>query len=491
MNKPPRMNRNAARLSTVFLSVLLLSGCGRQQTTREAPAEAAQRHPNVIYIMADDLGYADLGSYGQRRFRTPHIDRLAAEGMRFTDHYAGTAVCAPSRCVLITGQHMGRATVRGNMQWEPHGQLPLPDSVVTVAEVAKEAGYVTGMIGKWGLGISGTEGDPNVQGWDYFYGYTDQVLAHNYWPEYLVRNGERVILDNEVQYLDSTAWHEGLGSYSTGKTQYSNDLFTDEAIAFIEREQARPFLLYLPYTIPHDNGEAPVGARLEVPDLGSYADEGWASDSAGYAAMIERLDGYVGRIVRTVDSLGLGENTLIVFTSDNGPMSEAQGITAFFDSNGPLRGGKRDLYEGGIRVPFVARWTGRVAAGTTSDHVSYFGDFLATVCDVAGVEPPAGTDGLSYLPELLGESQPPHDFLYFSFYEGNKSQAVRRGRWKGVRNDVFTDPSAPWELYDLDADLAETTDLAAQHPDEVRALDSLARLAHHPDPFWPLLASEQ
>lgn len=471
------------------ITCLTLAAC--TSIADKANSAAAPHPPNIIYIMADDLGYGDIGSYGQQLIRTPHLDQLAQEGMRFTDHYAGTAVCAPSRCVLMTGKNMGSAAIRGNKQWSPHGQIPLPDSEVTVAELLKKAGYTTGMIGKWGLGISETEGNPNKQGWDYFYGYTDQVLAHNYWPEYLVKNGEKVMLSNEVKYLDTTAWHKGYGSFSTLKQEYSNDLFTQEALSFIEREKANPFLLYLPYTLPHDNGEAPPGQRQEVPDFGSYAAKNWASDSMGYAAMIERLDNYVGQIVKKIDDLGLAENTLIVFTSDNGPMQEYRGFPAFFDSNGPLRGGKRDLYEGGIRIPFIARWQGKIKAGASSKHLSYFSDFLATACDIAGVEVPNNTDGISYLPELLGEAQAQHPFIYFEFHERGKSQALRQGKWKAVKNDVFMNAEAEWELYDLSTDLSETDNIAKQYPEKVAELDALAKQAHQRDKLWPLFKSEQ
>ncbi len=472
----------------IALSILAITSC--QQSEQQTAEDESPQKPNIIYIMADDLGYADLGSYGQQLFSTPNIDQLAKEGMRFTDHYAGTAVCAPSRCVLVTGKHTGRAAIRGNRLWLPHGDTPLADSIETVAEILKPVGYTTGMIGKWGLGISETEGNANAQGWDYFYGYTDQVLAHNYWPEYLVKNGEKVMLENEVKYLDTTAWHRGYGSYSTVKKEYSNDLFTTEALNFIEREKDNPFLLYLPYTIPHNNGEAPAGQKQEVPEFGSYAEKDWAADTIGYAAMIERLDNYVGQIVQKIDDLGLDENTLIIFTSDNGPMQERVGFTAFFDSNGQLRGGKRDLYEGGIRIPFIARWKGKVQAGSESDHPSYFTDFLATACDIAGIEPPSDTDGISYLPTLLGETQPKHEYLYFEFHEGNKAQAIRSGKWKAVRNNVFTDPDAAWELYDLSKDIAESNNIAGEYAEKVAELAAMAEKAHVTDAEWPLFPSE-
>ncbi|RMG66533.1 MAG: DUF4976 domain-containing protein [Bacteroidetes bacterium] len=466
----------------LILSVSLLA------CQEPAPADRAPR-PNIIYLMADDLGIGDIGPYGQTRIQTPNIDRLASEGIRFTQHYAGTSVCAPSRAVLMTGLHMGHVPVRGNRQDEPSGQFPLPDSSVTVAELLKQAGYVTGMIGKWGLGEPGTSGDPNEQGWDYFYGYTDQVLAHNYYPEYLWENGEKRFLDNEVRYLDTAAWHKGYGSYSTRKGEYSNDLFTEKALAFLEAHQAEPFFLYLPYTIPHNNGEALPGQKQEVPDYGPYAGEDWASDTLGYAAMITRLDSYVGQLRAKLAELGLAENTLFVFTSDNGPMqAQATGFTGFFDSNGPYRGFKRDLYEGGIRMPFLAVWPGTIKPGTETGHMAAFYDFLPTACELAGVPAPAYVDGHSYLPVLKGEAAADsHAYLYWEFYEGGRSQAIRQGKWKAVRTGLRDDPGAPWELYDLAEDPGETADLAASHPVVVARLDSLAAVAHRPDPAWPLM----
>jgi len=469
-----------------FLLFLIVVSCGKEQKNDTETTQKDFTKPNIIYIMADDLGYGDLGIYGQSKFKTPNIDALGTQGIKFTDHYAGTSVCAPSRAVLMTGLHMGNVPIRGNRQYAPHGQVPLPNKAVTVAELAKKAGYVTGMIGKWGLGIVGSEGAPSNQGWDFFFGYTDQVLAHNYFPEYLVKNDERVYLENEVKYLDSTAWHKGYGSYSTVKKEYSNDLFTTEALGFIERHQQEPFFLYLPYTIPHNNGEAPTGSKQEVPTYGRFDSLSWDSEEKGYAAMIERLDGYVGQIVQHLNELGLSENTLVIFTSDNGPMQEERHThTAFFDSNGPLRGGKRDLYEGGIRVPFLAKWPAQIAAGSITDHPSAFYDFLPTACEAMGIATPDYIDGISYLPALQGKSQPKHAFLYWEFYGQGGKQAVRKGKWKAVRNSVNINPNAAWELYDLSKDLSESENLARSQPEVVAELDQLARQAHTADPEWP------
>jgi arylsulfatase A-like enzyme len=479
--------KNYSLLKSMMLSAiaLIMFGCN-QQTEQETPPK-----PNIIYIMADDLGYGDLGCYGQEHIQTPNIDQLASGGILFTDHYAGSAVCAPSRSVLITGQHTGHTPIRGNMQWEPHGQMPLPDESVTVAELMKQAGYKTGMIGKWGLGLVQTEGNPLDQGWDFFYGYTDQVLAHNYYPEYLVRNEEREYLNNEVKYLDTTAWHDGYGSYSTKKVEYSNDLFTKEALKFLDKNQNDPFFLYLPYTIPHNNGEAPEGQMQEVPDYGMYDKKNWSSDRKGYAAMITRLDAYVGEIVEKVKENNLAANTLIIFTSDNGPMQEDKHeFTAFFNSNGRLKGGKRDLYEGGIRIPLIAWWPGIIEAGRKTDHISCFQDFMPTACDLAGIEIPEFTDGISYKNVLTGADQQKHNHLYWEFHEGDKSQALRMGKWKAIRLNVYENPDAPVRLYNLVKDIQEQNNVAEDYPDIVDEMRNLMETSREPDPNWNLYKTE-
>jgi len=425
--------------------------------------------PNIIFIMADDMGYGDLGCYGQEIIRTPHIDQLAADGMIFTQHYAGNTVCAPSRCALMTGKHMGFAEIRGNAQAEPYGQKALSDEALTVAESLQEAGYKTGMIGKWGLGVEVGSGDPLRQGFDFYYGYLDQVLAHNYFPEFLMRNGEREYLDNEVKYLDSTLWHKGLGSYSTKKSAYSHDLMANEALAFVRSNQDRPFFLYLPFTIPHDNGEEPVGERQEVPDFGIYAGKDWPKEHKGYAAMITRMDADVGRLMALLDELELKDRTIVFFTSDNGPKPDVD-FTPFFDSNGPFRGGKRDLYEGGIRVPLIVSWPGKIEAGSRSEHVSAFWDFLPTVCDLIGAEVPSDINGISYLPELKGDSQKVHPSLYWEFVSMGGKMAIRKDHWKLVRNDILADPPGTIELYDLGRDIGEEMNVAADHPNVVHEL---------------------
>jgi arylsulfatase A len=466
----------------LFISIIFCVSC---QNKFENVGET--RKPNIVYVMADDLGYGDVGCYGQEIIRTPNIDQLAAEGIRFTQHYSGSTVCAPSRGVLMTGLHTGHAEVRGNGQVEPYGQTPISDTAITVAELLKKAGYTTGLIGKWGLGVETTSGFPLDQGFDFFYGYVDQVLAHNYYPEYLWRNNEKVYLANEVKYLDSTAWHDGLGSYSTKKVDYSHDLFTNEALAFIERNKEEPFYLYLAYTIPHNNGEALPGKKQEVPDYGMYAVEDWASDTMGYAAMITRMDKDIGALVNTIDSLGLDEHTLIIFTSDNGPMQEeTHGHTAFFNSNAHLRGGKRDLYEGGIRVPLVARWTNYIASNKVSNHISASWDFLPTACEVAGVEVPKAVDGISYLPALLGDEQNQHEYLYWEFPSQGGKQALRKGDWKIVRLNLSNGADTRTELYNLREDPGETRNVATENQEILEEMLKLADEARTYDAAWKL-----
>lgn len=472
------MKRPTVYLTLLFLLVAFIS-CKQKKVELSDEYEL----PNIIFIMADDLGYGDVGCYGQDSIKTPNIDQMADEGMKFTSHYAGTSVCAPSRCVLMTGMHTGHAAIRGNKQAEPHGQMPLPDSTITVAEHLKKVGYNTAMIGKWGLGITDSEGDPNNQGFDFFYGYTDQVLAHNYYPEYLVKNGERVYLDNEVKYLDSTAWHKGLGSYATEKNEYSHDLFTEEALRFIERQKDSTFFLYLPYTIPHNNGEAPENEKQEVPDQGIYADKNWPKETKDYAAMITRMDRDVGKISDKIKKLGLEENTVIFFTSDNGPMPDKD-FTLFFDSNGQLKGGKRDLYEGGIRVPMIVKWEGVIEKNTESDHMSAFWDVLPTLCDIAMTDIPESIDGISFLPELLGKKQPKHEYLYWEFHEQGKKQALRYGKWKAVRLNVAENPGGAIELYDLSSDLSESNNVADKYPDMAKKLTIMMDSARSFDPNW-------
>ncbi len=439
-------------------------------------------HPNIVLVLADDLGYGDLGCYGQERIRTPQIDRMAQEGMRFTQHYAGNTVCAPSRCALMTGWHMGHARIRGN------SSLSIGPEDRTIAEALREAGYRTALIGKWGLGEDGSAGVPNQKGFDHFFGYLNQSHAHNYYPEFLWRDGERVLLHNEVVHVQDAQGKPRLPGAATKRVDYSPDLCIAEAVSFIRENRDRPFFLYYATTLPHANNEARLAKRhgMEVPDYGIYAKEDWPEPGKGYAAMVTRLDDHVGQLLATLRELGIDERTLVLFTSDNGPHREGGNDPDFFHSSGPLRGIKRDLYEGGIRVPLVARWPGRIAPGTVSNHLSAFWDFPATAGAVAGV-PFSTDDGISYLPALTGGTQPEHPYLYWEFGEQGGKLAVRFGNWKAVKLNVRRQPDGPWEIYDLATDLGETTNLAAQHPEIAARADEIVRAAHTDNPHFPLL----
>ena len=464
------MNRHFHR-RTVLRSVLLVFSLFA--VADAAPAKPQAANPNLIYILVDDLGYGDLGCYGQKRIMTPNIDRLAAEGIRFTDHYAGSTVCAPSRCVLMTGLHTGHARIRGNSPG-----LMKPEDV-TVAELLKQAGYATGCIGKWGIGHPPPPGDPARNGFDYFFGYLNMWHAHNYYPEFLFRNADRVpLVGNKVVRPRKN----GAG-VAVQRAQYTHDLFAEEALEFVQRNKERPFFLYLPFNIPHANNEA--GRKgMEVPSLGQYADLDWPEPQKGHAAMITRMDADVGRLAAKLKELGLDEKTLVLFTSDNGPHREGGTDPNFNDSNGPLRGIKRDLYEGGIRVPLVARWPGKIEPGRVTDHVSAFWDFLPTACELARVKPPKNIDGISYLPTLLGKNdeQHPHDYLYWEFQEQGGKQAVRLGNYKGIRLNTHKKPDGPIELYDLAEDIGETTDLATKHPHLARFMQDYMMHVEQLDP---------
>ena len=466
-------------------SRLLLVLLGAVALTLDAPARSSAQgevegKPNIIFIMADDLGWGDLGCYGQELIPTPQIDRLAAEGMRFTQVYAGSTVCAPSRCCLMTGYHTGHALIRGN------ARDPLRPGDVTVAEVLKGAGYQTALIGKWGLGEAGSTGVPNAQGFDDFFGYLNQGHAHNYYPDFLWRQQEKEPLPGNVIGPD-----EGV---AIERVTYSHDLIAEEALGWVESHRDGPFFLYLSLTIPHANNEGSraTGNGMEVPDLGPFASEDWPEPEKAKAAMIARMDSDVGRLMEKLDELGIVEDTLVFFTSDNGPHREGgQGFDPeFFDSNGPLRGIKRDLYEGGIRVPMIARWPGHVPAGVVSDQVWAFWDVLPTLAELAGASDtvPDDIDGLSVLPTLLGPEaaghpQEDHGVLYWEFHEGPSSkQAVRMGDWKGVR----LSPDGPLELYDLSADPGEMVDIAADHPEVVATITEAIDAARSESDAWPL-----
>jgi len=439
------------------------AGCTATRAEQE-PAPTATRKPNIIFILADDLGYGDLGCYGQKRIRTPALDRMAAEGVRFTQAYAGSTVCAPSRCVLMTGLDTGHCHVRGN------ALVPLRPEDVTVAEVLKAAGYATALVGKWGLGEPGTTGVPNKKGFDYFYGYLNQVHAHNYYPDYLWKNEEKAPLPNEVT--------QGV---ATKRGAWSADLIAQEALAFIERSKDKPFFLYYSPTIPHANNEAGKNG-MEVPSDEPYTGESWPQVEKNFAAMVTRLDAGVGRIMALLARLGIDQSTIVFFTSDNGPHKEGGHDASFFESSGAVRGTKRDLYDGGIRVPMIVRWPGRIKPAATSDAAWAFWDFLPTAAEIAGAKCPGGLDGVSVLPAILGRPWKGHEYLYWEFYEGGFKQALRLGDWKAVRKGL----QGKTELYSLRDDLRETKDVADQNPDVVKRAEEVmgAARVESPQPIW-------
>lgn len=449
-----------------------------------AQSSGAVRRPNVILILADDLGYGELGCYGQKKIQTPHLDRMAAEGMRFTQFYAGSTVCAPSRSVLMTGLHLGHTRVRGNAARENPAAQKLGANDLTVAEVLQSAGYATGLIGKWGLALPGEDAVPTRKGFDYFVGFLSQHHAHNHYPDHLWKNEAVMRLPNRIVPMGES----GAG-YATNAAVYADDLFAEEALGFVERNRQQPFFLFLSLVVPHANNERSraLGNGQEVPDFGPYADRDWPDALKGQAAMVTRMDGYVGRLLARLKELELDERTLVLFSSDNGPHKEGgkEFDPEFFDANGPWRGIKRDLTDGGIRVPFIARWPGRIQPGAVSDHVGYFGDFMATAAELAGTKVPQGLDSLSLVPTLLGKGrQRQHRFLYWEFYEKGVSQAVlMNGRWKGIRLERTT---APVQLYDLHRDPGESSDVAAANPSQVARVLEIFRTARHDNEFWKL-----
>ena len=467
-------------VTNLFFMILLVFGSCKKSTKVEQTQETFKK-PNIIYILADDLGYGDLSLTGQQHFSTPHIDKLAGDGMFFTQHYSGSTVCAPSRSALMTGQHTGHTFIRGNKEVRPEGQHPLKSEVVTVAELLQQQGYVTGAFGKWGLGFPGSEGDPNNQGFDEFYGYNCQRIGHNYYPFHMWHNQQK---------------HELEGNINTETNTYGPDIIHEKALAFLERNKDSSFFMYYPSVIPHAELAAPESymakyrsqfapeTAYEGIDEGEhYKNGGYGSQKephAAFAAMVKLLDDQVGEIRAKVEALGLADNTIIIFTSDNGPHMEGGADPDFFDSNSNLRGHKRDLYEGGIRVPMIAHWPGKIKAGATSDHISAFWDFMPTVCDLIGAETPTQMDGISFLPELLGQEQTKHDHLYWEFHEMGGRQAVRLDHWKGVRYQMANNPEAPIALYNLSTDEGETMNVADNHPDIVQQIKQIMQEEHVP-----------
>jgi arylsulfatase A len=467
--------------STSCLLFISLAAAGCSQPAKNKPL------PNIVFILADDLGYGDLSCYGQKKFSTPNIDRIARQGMLFRQHYTGCTVSAPSRSCLMTGLHTGHTPIRGNKGWKPEGQWPIPAVSLTVPELLKTQGYVSGAFGKWGLGYIDTEGDPNSQGFEEFFGFNCQSLAHNYYPDHLWHNKEKIFL------------HEN----DSGRTgSYSADIIHKAALEFIENNKNKPFFLFYPTTIPH----AELLAKEEYMDkfrgrldpeksfsgidngpnyrVGPYCSQ--AECHAAFAAMITQLDDYVGELIAKLTELGLDKNTIVIFASDNGPHQEGGADPDYFDSNGPLRGYKRDLYEGGIRTPMLVMWPGKIKAGTTSYHVSAFWDIMPTLAEISGGVSPENIDGISFLPTLLGKkNQKEHEYLYWEFHEQNGKVALRMGNWKAVKCDVSKIPQGTTELYDLSTDIGETTDIASQHPEIVKKMEEIMKEAHTPSEVFP------
>ena len=439
----------------------------------------ADQRPNLVFILADDLGYAELGCYGQRVIKTPCLDRMAGEGIRFTHFYAGATVCAPSRSVLMTGLHHGHTRVRGNAGGQ---RQALRETDVTVAKVLQAAGYRTALIGKWGLGEEGAaaSGLPRKQGFDEFYGYLNQHHAHNHFPDFLWRNETRERTDNVVTPVGDS----GAG-YATKAVQFADDLFADEAIKFVTTNKDRPFFLYWSMVSPHANNERTKALRdgAEVPDYGIYAGEQWPAPDKGQAAMVTRLDSHVGRFLKQLDALGLSENTLVVFTSDNGPHNESNHDLGRFEPAGPFSGIKRSLTDGGVRVPFLVRWKGRAQPGRTSEHVGSSADWFATAAQLAQAPAEVPADSISIVPEILGNQQPRHEFLYWEFHERDFTQAaLYQGRWKGIRSGA---PDAPVVVYDQQEDPSETNNVADRHPDIALKISDYLKTARMDSPEWP------
>ena len=442
----------------------------------------ASRNPNIVFILADDLGYGELGCYGQEKIKTPNIDKLAAQGTRFTQHYSGSPVCAPSRCALLTGKHTGHCYIRDNDEmpergdvWRDprlEGQRPLLADTVTIAKILKEAGYKTAAIGKWGLGGPGSSGEPNKQGFDYWYGYLCQRVAHNYYPTHLWRNNKKEILEGNEYFFahqklpdEKDAYDQGSCQKYKGK-QYSMDLFVKEAINFIQTNKKGPFFLYLAFTVPHAAIQVPDDSLKEYmelfPETPYKGEKGYLphpAPRAAYAAMITRMDREVGRVMSLIEELGIGNDTLVIFSSDNGPTFNGGVDTEFFKSAEPFRGLKATLYEGGIRVPMIARWPGKIESGRVSNHISAFWDFLPTFTELLGIKTPQDIDGISMLPVFLGrvEKQKKHEYLYWEY---NGSQAVRLADWKALRNS----DDKKIELFDLRRDISEKYNISAENP---------------------------
>jgi arylsulfatase A-like enzyme len=493
----------ALGLLCLLVASLARAGFAAEEQKSDDKAEKpAPRPPNIVFLLADDLGYGDLGSFGQDKIKTPRLDQLAREGMRLMQHYSGNAVCAPSRCVLMTGMHPGHAIVRNNMQFKPQSQFPLPTDTVTLPKLLKEAGYATGAFGKWGLGGEGTTGEPTKQHIDRFFGYYCQAVAHNYYPTFLWSNDQKFPLDNEPfaahQKLPPDADVNDPRSYAAyqGK-QFAPDLIAAEALKFVQENKDKPFFLFFPTTIPH--------LALQVPDdsLAEYKDafpddppypggRGYLphrTPRAAYAAMVSRLDRDIGRLVDLIAELGLDENTIFVFSSDNGPLYDKLGGTdaEFFASSRNLRGFKGSLYEGGVRVPTFVRWKGKIEPGTVSYRVTGFEDWLPTLLDLAGLDKqiPKKIDGISMKPALEGKVQDARPFLYREFPGYGGQQSVRVGEWKAVRQNLNKGPAAT-ELYNIRTDESETMNVAAANPAIVAKLEAIMAKEHTVSTDFPI-----
>lgn len=473
----------------IFISIaVFFVSCkdSEKNSSKETKTITQTEKPNIIYILADDLGYGDLSVYGQTKFKTPNIDKLASQGMLFTQHYSGSTVCAPSRSALLTGMHTGHTAIRGNKEIQPEGQYPIPDQAYTLAEAMKESSYVTAAFGKWGLGFPHSEGDPINQGFDVFYGYNCQRLGHNYYPDHLWSNGDSIVLEKNL---------------NAAKQVYAPELIHKKTLEFIQDNKDRPFFLFVATIIPHAEllppeeamekyrGQYPAGKEYVGVKDSAYGKGGYASQKeprAAFAAMVDILDRQVGEIMEKVEAMGIADNTIVIFTSDNGPHTEGGGDPTFFNSNGPLRGFKRDLYEGGIRVPLIVKWPNKVAAGSKTEQVSAFWDVFPTFLDVIGQKAPENLDGISFLPTLLGdqEEQKQHEYLYWEFHEKGGRQAVRKGKWKAVKYNVLKDPNAPLELYDLSKDIGEENDISQEHPEIVAQMETILKQARTPSPIF-------
>ena len=465
------------------VALLVVAALLHLATTANGQADAKSR-PNIVVILADDLGYGDLGCFGQKTLKTPAIDAMAGEGMRFTQFYAGGTVCAPSRCVMLTGRHGGRALIRGNSD----RPIVVRPGETTVASVLKAAGYATACVGKWGVGTPAYLTNSNDVGFDHFFGYLNNAHAHNPYPEFLVRNGAVERLRNEAapewkKWQDPALPNGGRG-VAAKRLDYAPDLLVADAMRFVRDHRTSPFFLLLSLNTPHANNEA-KDKGMEVDDLGEFAAADWPDAEKGFAAMIRNIDRDTGRVLALLKELGIEKNTLVIFTSDNGPHHEGGHQADFFDSNGKFRGTKRDLAEGGIRVPMIAWWPGTIAPGGENDRQWYAGDLMATAAELAGVAPPEKLDSDSFVAALHG--RPSEDKwkrkspLYWEFYEGKTAQAVRFGKWKAIRSPMFT---GPIELYDMSNDFDEKRDYSQRRPDLTNHANNLLNKHHHPDPNW-------